>query len=72
MDLRNNSFDKRQKFKRNPRFYQLGSAWFFNTREGKHMGPYDSEVIAELEFIKFIRVMTKIEINRSKNNPRVA
>lgn len=66
MDLRKNCLLKNQLFKRNSRFYQIANLWFFNTREGKHMGPYESEVKAELEFLKFIRVLTRIENNKKQ------
>ena len=72
MDLRKNSMDTTQKFSRSSRFYQIGNAWYFDSREGKHMGPYKTDITAELEFTKFLRAVKRIETNRIRNNSKVA
>jgi len=72
MDLRKDSKNKHQDYKRSERFYQLGNAWFFNYRKGKHMGPYDSDVIAELEVIKFLRAVSNTQSSSEHNGRKVA
>ncbi len=40
---------------RSNRFYNAESSWFFTTREGLEMGPFDNRKEAEAELNLFIR-----------------
>lgn len=41
------------------RFFLIGNQWFFSTREGKDVGPYDSREQAQHGLNLFIECITK-------------
>lgn len=46
---------------RRNRFFVVGGEWYFNTREGAPMGPFDSSHEAEQGLYDFIEFMTLAE-----------
>ncbi len=39
---------------RSNRFFKLADSWYFTTREGASMGPYDSHAIAEKSVADYV------------------
>ncbi|MEE4252170.1 MAG: DUF6316 family protein [Alcanivoracaceae bacterium] len=47
--------DDNKTFFNSDRFFNEGGKWFFTTREGQLMGPYDSRKDAEQELMLYLR-----------------
>ena len=50
---------------RSERFFQVDSIWFFTTREGVDVGPFDSERIARLHEVRLKALLVKCKDEQS-------
>lgn len=53
--------DDNKTFFNSDRFFNEGGKWFFTTREGSLMGPYDSRADAEQELMLYLRNLRERE-----------
>ncbi|MFN3714273.1 MAG: DUF6316 family protein [Alcanivoracaceae bacterium] len=53
--------DDNKTFFNSDRFFNEGGKWFFTTREGSLMGPFDSRGEAEQELMLYLRALRERE-----------
>lgn len=56
----NDSIDLAANVSRSNRYFRLGEGWYFSTREGATLGPYDTQQLAEnavSDYVEFVKDM---------------
>ncbi len=47
--------------------FQLEEGWFFSTKEGINMGPYEVQITAEFERMKYLQYLLRKERNKTQS-----
>ncbi|MEE8056808.1 MAG: DUF6316 family protein [Pseudomonadales bacterium] len=55
-------------FFRTDRFYCINCQWFFTTREGEELGPFETHEEAEVELMLYIRSIFSESLSYYKSN----
>ncbi len=59
-------------FEHSSRFNEQDSQWFFNTREGLDMGPYQSLAEAKQQFNHFMHLVNFLKREKEREKERVS